>query len=290
MPNQAALYCLFRQKSVIIRTNHFKTLGKNQMKKCPLCNQFYSDDNVFCMNDGTTLLLVSDTGANPFVIPTGDNQTTQVVSRPQFSVQIPIQNAPKDNSKWLFMVIGILLASVVGMGAFMLTRGGEKDEKKENVNQNAKTENTPTENTNRAENDLAKNTPKTNPTAEQPKINPNLNPAGSWSGHWNSTGTYRTYFTASVNLTDEGGGRMSGSIVWNLQSTNNPKKTDKVGTSATEYVQGVYNPANRRVTLRGVRKDDPYDIIIYDSYTLTLAENNLTMNGRSKGGNFSLKR
>ncbi len=264
------------------------------MKQCPICNKVYSDDNVFCQEDGTTLLLVSNTGSYPPVFPTADNETTQIISRPpqissQFSTQIPAQTVSKDNSKWLFLVIGILATAVVGMGAFMLVGRNEKEAKTEPANQNIKIESA-AQNTNRAENIVEKNSPKTNQTVEQTKIDPNLNPAGNWSGDWNSWGSYRTYFTAQMSLTDDGGGKVSGYIVWNLQSTNNPKKVDKTGTSATEYVQGVYNPATRSVSLRGVRKDDPNNIVILDAYKLILAENNLTMRGKSKGGNFSLKR
>lgn len=258
------------------------------MKKCPSCNQNYSDDNVFCMNDGTTLLFADNTDANPFVIPTGDNQTTQVVSKPQFSAQIPVQSAPKDTSKWLFLVIGILLSAVVAMGAFLLTRSGEK----ETANQKAKIENTPTENTNRAENDLVKTTLKTNPTVEQPKINPNLNPAGNWSGSLSYPSG--ASFSGQADLTDEGGGRVSGQIVWTYVSAGNRSKADKIGLSATEYVRGIYDAATRTLTLNGYSESDPHDMIILDKYRLTLAENNRQMSGYSFGGktrgNFSLRK
>lgn len=259
------------------------------MKKCPSCNQLFSDDNYFCLNDGTTLLYASQTGENLPVFPTADNATTQVISRPQINAQTVPQTAPKDSSKWLFLIIGVLVTALAAMGIFMFAMRG--DEKKETANQNAKSENA-SENTNRAEN-IVKNTPTNTGNSNQtvqPKINPNLTPAGNWSGDWNSTGKYATYFTATANFTDDGAGKVSGQIVWTLQRTNNPKKIDKVGTSATEYVQGVYNPASRSLSLRGVRKDDPYAIVILDRYNLILAENNLMMNGKSKGGNFILKR
>jgi flagellar basal body-associated protein FliL len=217
---------------------------------------------------------------------------TQFIPRPQITNSIPVSSAPKDTSKWLFLIIGVLATAVVGMGIFMFV-SRDKDDKKETANQNAKTENT-AGNNNSAENETAKNTqtnaPKTNSTTEKPKINPNLNPAGSWSGDWNSVGKYTTYFTATLNLTDDGAGKVNGHIVWTLQRTDNPKKTDKIGTSATEYVQGTYNPATRTVSLRGIRKDDAYDIVILDRYILILAENNLTMSGKTRGGNFSLRR
>ena len=240
------------------------------MKKCPSCNQTFSDDNYFCLEDGTTLLLTGETGANPPVFPTADNATTQIISRPQISRQTAAATAPKNSSKWLFLVIGILATAVVGMGAYMFAISGTKDEKTENANQNAKSENA-----NRVEVGSDLNTP---------------TPSGNWSGDWNSWGSYRTNFTAQMDLTDDGAGKLSGQIVWHLQSSNNPKKIGKVGASATEYVQGVYNSATRSVSLRGVRIDDPNGIVILDRYNLILAENNLTMSGKSKGGNFILKR
>ena len=253
------------------------------MKKCPSCNQLFSEDNYFCLEDGTTLLFASETGAYPPVSPTADDIPTQVIPRPQVTAQIPVQIAPKDTSKWLFLIIGVLATAVVGMGVFMFAKRGEE---KPVANQNT------AENANRAENMVAKNinAPKVNQTIEEPKINQNLSPAGNWSGDWHSWGSYRTSFTAQMDLTDNGAGKLSGQIIWTLQSSNNPKKIGKVGSSATEYVQGVYNPATRSVSLQGVRIDDPNGIVIKDRYSLILAENNLTMNGKSKGGNFVLKR
>ena len=148
------------------------------MKKCPSCNQTFSDDNYFCLEDGTTLLLTGETGANPPVFPTADNATTQIISRPQISRQTAAATAPKNSSKWLFLVIGILATAVVGMGVFMFAGRGEE---KSVANQNT------------AENTDA---PKANQTIEQPKSNPNLSLVGSWSGDWHSSGSYRTNFTA----------------------------------------------------------------------------------------------
>ncbi len=261
------------------------------MKKCPSCNQLFTDDNVFCMNDGTTLLLVSDTGANLPVFPTADNATTQVVSRPQLSAQIPVQAAPKDTSKWLFLVIGVLTTAVVGMGVFMFTSRGEKDDKKET----AKTE-TAAENANRIETGAAvntqNNTPKTNQTVEKPKINPNLNPAGSWTG--DLTYPSGASFSGQADLTDEGNGRVRGQIVWTFTRAGNRSRTEKVGLSATEFVQGTYDAATRTLSLNGYSESDAYDLIILDKYRLILAEDNRRMNGYSFGGktrgNFSLRK
>lgn len=265
------------------------------MKKCPSCNQLFSDDNYFCLNDGTTLLFVSETGSNLPVFPTADNATTQVVSRPQIpmqvSTQIPMQTAPQDSSKWLFLIIGILATALIGMGIFMFARRGEKEEKKETANENAKTENS-SENTNRAENDIAKNTPKVNQTIEKSQINPNLNPAGSWSGDLSYPSG--ASFSGQADLTDEGGGRVRGQIVWTFIRGGNRSRAEKVGLSATEFVQGNYDAATRTLLLKGYSKSDANDLIILDKYRLILGEDNRRMNGYSFGGktrgNFNLRK
>ncbi len=246
------------------------------MKKCPNCNQTFTDDNFFCLEDGTTLLLVSETGENPPIFPTASDTPTQVMTRPA----VIAAGSEKDSSKWLFLIIGILATALAGLAIFMFLPG-EKGEKSETTN--VKTN----ENTN-----PVKNTPEnlSNPNVSTSKpVNSNLSPSGNWSGDWNSTGKTSTYFTAEVELA-ETAGRVSGQIVWTLQRTNNPKKVNKTGTSATEYVTGTFDPATRRVFLEGVRKNDPYDIVILDRYNLILTENNLSLNGKSKGGNFSLRR
>lgn len=90
---------------------------------------------------------------------------------------------------------------------------------------------------------------------------------------------------------DNGGGKFSGEIYWTLQRHMNPKKSHKAGATATEYVQGVFNPATQTLKLSGYREDDPQNIIVLDKYTLVLAENNLSLSGISKtNGRFNLRR
>jgi hypothetical protein len=255
------------------------------MKKCPNCNQTFTDDNIFCQNDGTTLLFVENTGENTPSFPMMSNSApTQIVSRP--TTVSP--NSSKDSSKWLYMIIGILATALAGLAIFMFLPR-EKSEKAENTNQNSKMN----ENTNQAENVLAKDTPQNLPSpantnVSTPKpINPNLSPGGNWSGNWSSK---TTDFTATANFT-ESGGKVGGQIVWTLRRTTNQKKIGKEGASATEYIQGTYNAATRMISIEGYRLDDPYGIVVKDKYTLVLAENNLTMTGGSRSnGKFVLRR
>jgi hypothetical protein len=260
------------------------------MKQCPNCQQIFTDDDLFCHNDGSSLLLISESGRNVVpAFPVSGEMPTQYVPRPSAAVATGAPAAAKDSSKWLFLVIGVLATALVGMGIYLFTARGEKAE---TVARIAKPEVNGAQ-----ENRAATPTPAAPPASFSspasavavpvgPKIDPNLSPSGNWAGDWSSKSTY---FTATANLT-ETSGQVSGQIVWTLARTSNPKKTGKIGSTATEYVQGTFNPATRVVALRGVRKDDPNGIVILDRYNLSLAENNRTLSGRSINGNFVLRR
>ena len=255
------------------------------MKQCPNCQQIFTDDDVFCLNDGASLLLISEGGRNAPVFPVSGEMPTQYVPRPASAVAPGVGS---DVSKWLFLIIGVLATALVGMGIYLFTARGERAE---TAAQTANTQTKPAEG-NRAATPPKTEAPPVNQSppiaaaAIAPKFDPNLSPAGSWSGDWSSKATH---FTATASLT-ETNGQVSGQIVWTLARTSNPKKTSKTGSTATEYVQGSFNPATRAVSLRGVRKDDPNNIVILDRYNLSLSENNRTLSGRSINGNFVLRR
>jgi hypothetical protein len=117
-----------------------------------------------------------------------------------------------------------------------------------------------------------------------------ISPGGKWNGDWNSMGKTSTNFSAAMDITDDGNGKINGKIIWTLRATNNPKKTGKVGLSATEYVQGAFDQNTHLLTLKGYRKDDPNDLVILDKYQLAMATDNSTMSGKSISGRFILKR
>ena len=259
------------------------------MKRCPNCNQLFTEENMFCLNDGTSLLYIPETGQNPTIIPTSGEMPTQYIQRPK----IAEPKAAENSSRWLYLIIGILATALVGMATFMFTKSGEK---KENSNQNDtkivedsikpnQTDNKPRKNEQSFTNPTPINTP------VQTNINPNLSPAGNWSGNWNSN---TTDFTASVNLQSAGDDKISGQILWTLRSTTNPKKIGKEGLSATEYVQGNFDRTTRTLSLNGYQTNDPNGLIIKDKYKLVLAENNQQLNGFSFGGKtrgkFNLRR
>jgi hypothetical protein len=252
------------------------------MRQCPQCGRTYSDDNQFCLEDGTPLTPVNSTPSGSY---SGDTPTVAMpnISSPQVTAS---QTQTTGNAKWIYPVLGLLIGVIVILG-FLVLYSREKNEKTETANQNVKAEQKP-ENINRVENAAKDPTPNNSVNQiVQPKINPNLTPSGNWSGDWNSK---TTYFTAAANFT-ESDGQVTGHIVWTLQRTTNPKKIDKVGSSATEYIQGTYNPVTRTLLLKGSRLDDPYGIVVKDKYTLTLAENNKTLSGKSaSNGILNLRR
>ena len=256
------------------------------MKQCPNCQQIFTDDDVFCHNDGASLLLISEGGRSAPVYPVSDEMPTQYVPRP--AAVASNAGVANDASKWLFLIIGVLATALVGMGIYLFTARGEK---KETAAQTASIEAKPAEGNREAPPQTEAPPANLSPPSAAfapvaPKIDPNLSPSGNWSGDWSSKATQ---FTANASLT-ETNGQVSGQIVWTLVRTSNPKKISKTGATATEYVQGTFNPATRAVSLRGVRKDDPHNLVILDRYNLSLAESNRTLSGRSINGSFVLRR
>ncbi|MBK8149555.1 MAG: hypothetical protein IPK58_15475 [Acidobacteria bacterium] len=273
-----------------MRTDEFQRLGHDSMtnmKKCPKCNQLFEEENIFCLEDGTPLVPAVEP-APTVSFPLSGEVPTQFVPHP---VAAP-QTAAGGPSKWLYLVIGVLSTALIAVTLFLVMRPGQESSKAGNTETgpaaqgandsslNPKANSSPTPGTVSA-------TPQTNAnTGFQKPVDPSITPAGAWSGDWKSK---TTDFSARASFADDNG-KVSGQIVWTLERTSNPKKIDKVGLTAVEYVQGTYNPVTRQLSLRGVRKDDPNGLVILDRYNLSLAENNRTMSGRSINGNFVLRR
>jgi len=247
------------------------------MKKCPNCNQIFGDDNDFCPNDGTTLVV--DTGQMGFGgFPTSGEMPTQYVARPTQHVSL---GAPSSNIQYL--VIGVLATALVGVGLYLfLSRDSAKQTSDPNGNLSQ---------TNSAVNTPPSLTPGVavppenrnyTSTSSQPAVDPYISPAGKWQGQW--TNGKGSAFGQVFTLTDEGNGRISGQIVHTLQQTINPQKMGKIGLTAVEYVQGSYDPNTRLIMLSGIRKNDPNDLIILDKYRLSISANNSVVAGETVGG------
>lgn len=242
------------------------------MKKCPNCNQIFSDDNDFCLNDGTPL--ISDNTSQP----------TLIVNTPASTAQPFNHAAPgpsTGSSNMLYLVIGVLATALVGIAAYAFllrdTGSGKADGSNTPVNTVASVA-TPTANP------AASAIP---PPPVAPQIsNLNITPSGNWSGDWSGRSSA---FTATASFT-EVNGAVTGQIVWTLQKSSNPAKSYKTGLSATEYVRGTYDGVTRLMKIKGIRKDDPNNLVIYDQYNLSLSENGDVLSGVSKNGNFRLRR
>ena len=240
------------------------------MKKCPECKQIFSEDYSFCLEDGTTLVQVSDEDAMPTVNVSGEEMETQVLpptainqagnTDPNQSIYPtnPTINAA-GHSRWLYVLLGVMgtLVLVLGTAFYLNQTGGAFENTNSNTSRGV------------------------------------FNPSGKWTGQW--TSEKGGISDAEVTLNDDGANQISGFIEWTLRKSVNPNKKDKTGMKAIEYVQGTYDPLTRVISVTGYRKKDPNDLIVLDSYKLTLSEDNNTLRGstRNQGkwsGRLNLKR
>jgi hypothetical protein len=253
------------------------------MKICSLCQQNYDDTENFCQTDGSTLVVISTEQTSYSSADTPTVVVTRYAAGQTNSAQI------KQTSPVLYALIGGMAVLILGLVGFLLiTRNSPETEtaKKPEVNSTDKNDETAKSNpkTNSPQNFSANNSqiaekPIVTPVPQPPK--PYISPAGNWQGQWtNGKAVYGQQFT----LKDDGNGRISGQIVHTLQSTMNSKKTEKIGLTAVEYVQGSYDSNTRIINLSGVRKDDPNGLIILDKYRLSLAGDNSTLAGATVGG------
>lgn len=228
------------------------------MKRCPNCNQVFSDDNVFCQQDGTTLLFVSQTSENPSLFPVTDSAPTQVVSRPRISSS----SAASDSSKWLYLIIGAIAATILALGiTFYFSQNANQKESGNFAKSNNTTET--------ISSPASQNSAKT----ENKTI---LSPKGRWTG--NLTYPWGAVYSAQADFTDEGSGQIRGQVVWIC--TAYPKKEYQIGTKEIEVVQGTFDTATRTLFLKE-NKSDPNDPP--SKYTMTLAEDDSRLDGTIVG-------
>jgi hypothetical protein len=253
------------------------------MKQCPICFQSYDDSENFCQTDGTTLSVIS-TEQKSY---TTGNAPTMVV--PSFHTGQQTNSVPvKQTSPILYAALGAMGVLVLVLAGVLLYPQFTEKEKSES----AKSEERGAKG-GESKNDSAANSqqsfqPKTTPVTEnlavvpaaQPQ-QPYISPAGSWQGQWTNG---KALYDQQLTLKDDGNGKVSGQIVHTLQRSTNPNKTGKIGLTAVEYVQGSYDPNTRIITMAGIRKDDPNNLIILDKYRLSLSSDNSTIAGATVGG------
>ncbi|MBK6724638.1 MAG: hypothetical protein IPG58_15630 [Acidobacteria bacterium] len=191
------------------------------MKTCPQCGQQFSDDNSFCLDDGSILVLPAHTPSRG----TGD-QPTQV-----FLTPAPVTTA-NPNKGILYAFVGVLLLVIGGMTSYIVFRAGDDGEKFQTVSTTKANTQSETPGMANAVN-----------AAVPPAVNASLPPSsrqaptatGRWSGSWSSPSG--AYLDVVFNLIDDGTGRVSGQIDWTLRRTRRTEKMSKIGMSAVEYVK-----------------------------------------------------
>jgi hypothetical protein len=106
--------------------------------------------------------------------------------------------------------------------------------------------------------------------------------SGRWPGQWSDRSD--NVFTFELTLTRTSENEISGSILWTLKQTARNDLRRKIGLTGTEHVTGTYDPATRRLELRGYRKDDLSEIIGLDIYVLSLSPDGQSLSGSTKTG------
>jgi hypothetical protein len=140
------------------------------MKQCPLCGRTFTEDNQFCLEDGTVLMsaeaaptevysgdfptvAVPDSQETPTVVVQKIPPTQHFENSPQFQplpqqFQVPPtpQTQQTKTAKWVYPVLGLLLAAVGVLGLAVIYQFTKKDERVlNNANQTNKETPKPTE-------------------------------------------------------------------------------------------------------------------------------------------------
>ena len=104
------------------------------MKRCSNCNQSFSDDNVFCLNDGTVLETTSGASYS------GDLPTRFITPFPAVKT---IEK--KDSNTNIYAVIGAMAIVIVGLSAIVFfLMSDAKDKKNEENNSSVAAQTSPT--------------------------------------------------------------------------------------------------------------------------------------------------
>lgn len=223
------------------------------MKNCPQCGKTFSDDYNFCLDDGITLIYEADSEKT---IPFNYQPTDEKISSSEKTIPFTYNSDKNPVSSPIKTVnkSSKYLYLIIGVLAIALAAAAILFFVQSRSSEN--------------------------------NLDAILSPGGDWAGDWN---TENSYFTATANFTDKNGD-VSGRIVWTLQRTTKPEKLPNIGTSAVEYVAGKFDSETKLLNLTGLRKDDPNNLVILDKYTLSLAEDNKTLIGKSINGTFVLKK
>lgn len=88
------------------------------MKQCPSCNRTYDDVESFCYDDGTPLVVISQSGFEQHSQPT--------VVLPHTPQQVIVSQS-SSATKWIFLLLGLLIAAFVAIGFLLFTRSSSNE-------------------------------------------------------------------------------------------------------------------------------------------------------------------
>lgn len=101
--------------------------------------------------------------------------------------------------------------------------------------------------------------------------------SGNWTGNWTSPSGY--IYLAQMRLVAAGNNSVEGEINWTLVKSPPQMDQTRLGLAGKEFVSGRYDPASRILSIEGIRKDDPLNVIGLDKYTLVLSETGAALGG-----------
>ena len=97
-----------------------------------------------------------------------------------------------------------------------------------------------------------------------------------WQGDWGSREGFRYSFSAQLYVaTDDD---VEGKINWQLTATPGEHLSDRVGSTAAEYVRGSYDRKTKLMTVAGYEVSDP-TLIATDTYRLQIKPDGISFVG-----------
>ncbi|MGB7924036.1 MAG: hypothetical protein WCF57_12385 [Pyrinomonadaceae bacterium] len=230
------------------------------MKRCPACNESYTDDSLkFCLNDGAPLLSVAEARAtDPYPPPRDSSPPQTEIYRPgppSGSAYSTTPNAPQKSSALPWIIGGIVALLVLAIGVVFVA-GIIISMSKARTSDNSNNANYAAYNRNRRDNSNSSTS-----SAEQqstPAPTKALDVSGIWNG--SSDGTPAT-------------------LVIRRSEDNSYEGVETAGEFKDEMLVKVeVSPATRRIIIKEVRK------LKGDNWNLGVNEGTISSDGRSMSG------
>ena len=239
------------------------------MKRCPACNETYSDDSLsFCLNDGAPLLSVGAPSSPSFdSSPTAPYSSSRESTAPptevyrpgpsQSSPYTPTPAASQKSNALAWIVGGIVALIVLGIGVvvaagliYSMSKASKNSNNSNNANYVAHDRDRRTDSNSNNANAAEQNTP--------PPAAKTLDVSGIWNG--SSDGSPAT-------------------LVIRRSETNSYEGVETAGEFKDEMLVKVeVSPATRRIIIREVRK------LKGDNWNLGTNEGTISSDGRSMSG------